>query len=381
MTQALGAYSHSHRTQDFDLHGIVGVRLLDAEPKQVAMVRRQLGPLEAPLQREPDITVRFVDSATSSPVTFVGVNDCGFNDDGFFVLRGAGAVGARALLPFGRIGAHPVIVCERSMPTVPHLLAIINLTAISKGVLPLHASAWTANGVGILVTGWAKGGKTESLLGSMARGAGYVGDEWVYLTEDGGMHGLPEPIRLWSWHLRQLRNVLADRPRRERFRLTVWHHAAGVARRASSPGVPGAAFARRGLPVVQRQAYLQIPPADLFGAENVHLHGRLDTALLVLSQDSPAYDVRPAEPGELSARMTASLTTERAQFLDHYHQFCFAFPEQRNPSVDGVEMAERDLLTNRLDRVPASTVLHPYPCDVAKLASVVDAAAREAVSH
>ena len=368
------------QTQDFDLHGIVGVRLLDAEPRQVEMVRRQLGPLEATLQREPDITVRFVDRATSSPVTYVGVNDCGFNDDGFFVLRGAGAVGARARLPFDRIGADPVIVCERSMPSVPHLLAIINLTAVSKGVLPLHASAWTADGVGILVTGWAKGGKTESLLGSMAAGADYVGDEWVYLTEDGGMHGLPEPIRLWSWHLKQLREVLAARPRRDRFRLTAWHHAAAVARQASSQGVPGAGLARRGLPLVQRQAYLQIPPVDLFGAQNVHLHGRLDAALLVLSHESAAYDVRPAESGELSARMAASLTTERAQFLDHYQQFCFAFPEHRNPSVDGVETAERDLLTERLDRVPASTVLHPYPCDVAELARVVDGAARQAVS-
>jgi len=47
---------------------------------------------------------------------------------------------------------------------VPHLLAVINLTALAKGVLPLHASAFTYRGLGVLATGWAKGGKTETLL-------------------------------------------------------------------------------------------------------------------------------------------------------------------------------------------------------------------------
>ena len=81
---------------------------------------------------------------------------------------------------------------------MPHLVALVNVTALAKGVLPLHATAFTAGSTGVLVVGWSKGGKTETLLGCMAAGAEYVGDEWVYLTDDGQMLGLPEPIRVWS---------------------------------------------------------------------------------------------------------------------------------------------------------------------------------------
>src|SRR5918997_82180 len=113
---------------DFDLHGIVGIRLVGASPGDERAVADQLGPIRTPgLDREPDIVIRFV-----------------------------------------------------------------NLTALAKGALPLHAAAFTYRGTGVVVTGWAKGGKTETLLGFMAAGAEYVGDEWVYLDANGRhVHGIP----------------------------------------------------------------------------------------------------------------------------------------------------------------------------------------------
>ena len=205
--------------QDFDLHGIVGIRLLDATVGDIAKVQRQLGPLQATLDRDPDITIRFVDRATTKTVTYAGLNEGGFNEDGFFVLQGRDGVIAKVLLPFEQIGHDLRISCERAMPMVPDLLAIINLIALTKGVLPLHASAFSIEGTGVLITGWAKAGKTETLLGCMNQGARYIGDEWVYLTPDGSMLGLPEPIRLWAWHLEQFPEILHARRRRDRMRL------------------------------------------------------------------------------------------------------------------------------------------------------------------
>ena len=49
---------------DFDVHGLVGIRLLDAERRDIASVGRQLGIAPTPLEREPDILVRFVDRLT-----------------------------------------------------------------------------------------------------------------------------------------------------------------------------------------------------------------------------------------------------------------------------------------------------------------------------
>ncbi len=40
------------------------------------MVRRQLGPIQAPLTREPDIVIRFVDQlSTASCVRYIGLDD------------------------------------------------------------------------------------------------------------------------------------------------------------------------------------------------------------------------------------------------------------------------------------------------------------------
>ena len=48
-----------------------------------------------------------------------------------------------------------------------------------------------------------EGGKTEALLAFVARGAQYLGDEWIYVDGPNRMCGIPQPIRLWDWHLGQ----------------------------------------------------------------------------------------------------------------------------------------------------------------------------------
>ena len=165
---------------DLDLHGIVGIRLLDAQERDVRTVVRQIGPLVRPLDGEPDIVVRFVDELPDAGrMTYAGWPDCAATDEDFYLLRGREGVAARTLLPVDDVGSRCEIVCERRAGHVPHLLAVINMTALRRGVLPLHASAFTYRGVGVLATGWGKGGKTEVLLALAARGARYVGDEWV----------------------------------------------------------------------------------------------------------------------------------------------------------------------------------------------------------
>ncbi len=60
------------------------------------------------------------------------------------------------------------IVCERGRARVPLLTANVNLVVLGNGALPLHAAAFRFDGTGVLVTGWSKGGKTETLLAFMA---------------------------------------------------------------------------------------------------------------------------------------------------------------------------------------------------------------------
>ncbi|RIK48482.1 MAG: hypothetical protein DCC57_13410, partial [Chloroflexi bacterium] len=160
----------SHATADFDLHGIAGIRLVDATSADVAAVARQLGPLRSELAREPDLVIRFIDRLPlPSPIRYIGVDDAGFAGDAFLVLRSKHKAQARVQIPLAQVGVQPAeIVCEHGLPAVPLLIAMINLVALSKGVLPMHAAAFSYQGQGILTTGWSKGGKTETLLAFMA---------------------------------------------------------------------------------------------------------------------------------------------------------------------------------------------------------------------
>ena len=60
---------------DFDHHGLAGERLVDAASSDAAAVGRQLGPLPRTLDREPDITIRFVDRIEHrSRLRYLGAN-------------------------------------------------------------------------------------------------------------------------------------------------------------------------------------------------------------------------------------------------------------------------------------------------------------------
>jgi hypothetical protein len=361
--------SPEHGTVDLDLGGHVGIRLVGADARSRARIIAQLGPIEAPLHRAPDIVVRFVDRLEPRPLTYVAMGESGFDDRSFVLLSGAGRVKGRALIPFEDIGGTCEIVCERALPAVPHLVAIVNMTALSNGVLPLHASAFVHDGQGVLVTGWAKGGKTEALLAFMRRGARYVGDEWVYLTPEGEMFGIPEPIRLWRWQLRQLPELAQRTKRSDRFRVSLLDSLATAADRvapAREGGFAGVAL-RRAVPVIRRQVNLRVPPHRLFGADRVQARAPIDAVVFASSHDRPEVRMDDVDVGEVGRRMTASLEHERHALLDAYRQFRFAFPNRRSETLEAAPEIERRLAAATLADRPVGWLRHPYPCDIGSL--------------
>lgn len=363
--------SAEERVVDFDLHGYVGIRLLDARADDVKRVERQLGPLQRPLQGQPDITVRFVERIEQrGSLVYVALEEGGFDDASFYVLRGKGQVRGRASIPFQDVGGSCQIVCERSLPAVPLLLPIINMTALAKGLLPLHASAFNYEGQGILATGWAKGGKTETLLAFMEHGARYVGDEWIYLTQDRRMFGIPEPIRLWRWQLEQLPLFGARLRREERLRLAALDICARGLERVAGRGRSGGAITsilRRGAPVVRRQVNTQVPPARLFGSQALALSSELHRVLLLSSHEPSGVQILPVKASEVARRMIASGAEERHAFMSYYRQFRFAFPQLKSPVVERASTMEAGLLRTALAGLPAAWVRHPYPVEIATL--------------
>ncbi len=95
---------------DFDIHGMVRIRLIDPSPRDLSAAHKLLGcPSRLPLTN-PEITVRFVEDLSASGIRFLG-DDRGFTDDGFFLLQ-EGTRRVKARIPFDRIGDSCEIVCR-----------------------------------------------------------------------------------------------------------------------------------------------------------------------------------------------------------------------------------------------------------------------------
>jgi hypothetical protein len=373
-TRDVEANNENTKTYDFDLHGIVGIRLLNAEPGDLSAVKRQLGPIQSPLNRDPDIILRFVDRLPlSSSIRYIGVEDAGFTDDAFLILRGKHQSNIRVQIPFDQIGSRQCeIVCESGLPAVPLLIAIINLTALSKGVLPLHASALLYNGKGVLITGWSKGGKTETLLAFAANGAQYIGDEWIYLSSDGQrMYGIPEPTRIWYWHLQEMSRFKAMVKRKDLRRLQALHFLVKTLERLeTSPLGHRAGFLqalKRFTALVKRQLYVQLPPEKLFGRQADHPGVRPEKIFFVVSHDQPELRVEQIDPAEVAERIVFSLQEERMDFMSYYFKYRFAFPQCSNSLIDRTEEIQRKLVVKALAEKEAYAIYHPYPFEILSL--------------
>lgn len=365
---------HSNVVFDFDLHGLLGVRLVNASPKDVEAVRRQIGPLDGRLFRQPDITVRFVEQIPTKDLCYVGPKS-GFTDDGSFVVVEP-AERRKTIIAFDQIGVECKIVCETGIHRVPLLTAILNLTALKKDQVPLHASAFLYNGMGILVTGWAKGGKTEALLAFALYGGEYVGDEWIWLSADGTrMYGVPERIRLWDWHLDylpELKRLVAPRTRalfhgvhllrslQERIFARSWNDSSS------------AMWLRRAMPALRRQLNVQVPPQEIFGRVG-SLRATPDKVFLMMSHQSYDITIEPCDPLQIAHRMAASIRFEQSPLMEHYLAFKFAFPDKSNEFIEHAHELQGSLLRRALAGKEAYVVRHPYPCSFDELFEAMEA--------
>lgn len=184
---------------DVDLHG-VNLRLLDARLQDVHLVQRQFPGMEfRPSAASPDVVVRFVDALVMhGQVSRIGGDLV--DDEGVVLVRRGKGRAARARVPVGQRDA--VVVCERHIREVPLLVHLIRMAAVDKGLLALHAVAFTHRGIGVAATGWSGSGKTALLLAMMAGGAHPVAAEWVLVSQDGSrLLGVPQAVRLKPSHV------------------------------------------------------------------------------------------------------------------------------------------------------------------------------------
>ena len=349
---------------DLQVHGVVGVRLIAATAKDAAKVERQLGAERTSLEREPDIVIRFAERLSPPAITFLGLNSTAFADDGFYILdKNEGTIQAR--IPFDRIGEQCELLCANGLDSIPLLMDIVRFSFLAKGYIPLHASALRFGQTGILVTGWANGGKTSALLAFVSHGGQYVGDEWVLLSADGGtMFGLPVSVAIRDWHVEHIphlvprvsldHRILSAVIRSLEVLYAIWGHTPW--RKSLVRRMLG-----RGLPRARQQLIVRRHPRDLFRGRYCEGGVAMDKLFLTMSHSEPSFSVTPTDPLDVARRMSVSVTFEHAQFFEYYEAFLFAFPHRRNAFLEDVDTLHEQLLCQALDGTEAYEVIHPYP--------------------
>jgi len=346
---------------DFNIHGRVGIRLINPSPADAAAVAKQLGPMQLPLSQDPDITIRFVNKLPLAGLRYVEFEGSGFTDEGFFLLK-SNKRPAKVKIDFEQIGSRCEIVCETGLRSVPLLMAILNFTLLSKDCVPLHASAFTHQGKGILLTGWSKGGKTEALLAFAQHGARYVGDEWIILSGDGEkMYGIPENIRLWEWHLDNAPKVRSQVSRQDRFLFRAIHWVEGLQRLAPVKLLGSA------LPMLRKQLNVCLKPEVIFGGTQGPFEAKPEKLFLLLSDNDATVRVERADPLTIAHQMSSSVRFEQVTLMEQYLASKFADPSLKSDFIENAHKMQDIMLLRALQGKEAYTVRHPYPVSFEQL--------------
>lgn len=359
------------RSVDFDVYGLVRVRLQDAPDAVVANARSVLGVPATDCEGRADLLVDFTDRISpDGPLRFLGLRQAAFDDTHFYLVDG------EALVRFdpSALGGPITMLAERAASRVPLLIPILSVLLASAGHVLLHAAAFEYEGRGVLVTGWQKGGKTETLLPFMAAGARFIADEWTIVGgSPARIRGASNVARLWDWHLRQLPDYWNRIEARQRVRIRSWRAfdrgyaviaplvrrtAPRVARRADGLRIPGGSA---------WQAADQIAPPSLFGERILREPIRADRILMPIVGRGQDVRLVPQDSDLVARRMVHSLTFEREALADAVEQFHFAFPDRSTTGWEAVPAAEERILRESFAGVPAFELRHPYPVPLRQL--------------
>jgi hypothetical protein len=350
-------------TVDYDIHGLVGVRLVAPSATNVAAVNAQIGPPSPRALRRPDILVRYVDRIPAGPVRYVDLGKTASSKAGFIVFSEGDGEG-KVSIPFERIGTDCEILCERSVGWIPLLIPIINLTALKKHrCVPIHASAFVHEGTGALVTGWVKSGKSEALLAFSQHGASYVGGEWLLLSSDGNtMYGLPGTFRMWEWQRRELSHLQDIGGNAGIFRLIRFLDSV---QRFVPKGLlrfGPLKLLHEGMPSLRRQLNFRVEPKAIFGDRCGSLTGHPDTIFIGMVHSDDRVLIEPAEAATVVAdQLACAMEFELTSLMSQYRAFKFAFPGMRNEFLESVHDVLRDALRKALATKEIYMLYHPYP--------------------
>lgn len=254
-------------------------------------------------------------------------------------------------------------------------MPIMSLTALAKGCVALHASAFVYNNVGVLVAGWAASGKTTTLLGFASRGAEFIGEDWVLLSRDGQqMCGLSRDIELSPSLLEippHVRRAIKPSKLWLFEGLRCLGRMRGVLGGNRDNAFPGQAL-RKAMTAIQHRVALKVRPQEIFGSRAASLIGKPEKVFLLISHEDPSVQVESTPPSEMARRLAHLCQQEQMRFNERYLAFKFAFPEAKNTFVEQSPEFQHATLAHALMGKETYTIRHPHPLPFSKICETIE---------
>ena len=359
-----------NKTIEYDLYGIVGIRLVNPAENDVKNLSSLYHSFRTELNREPDIIIRYRKDWQIGDISYVGVGEAGFNDDGFYILSN-GRLSLKTKIPFEQIGDKCELVCDQGIGEIPLLNRIISLTFLKKKYLPIHASAFLYNDVGALVIGWSKGGKSESLFSFMKKGARFVGDETVIISSDGKkMFGIPVPVSVWEWQLPEIRELIPPINITKKILFKTIHFIDNIYKAFNKSFLKNNSIIKligKALPVLKKLLNIRIEPEVIFNGKVQWTPTNLNKLVIIMSHNKDDIKLTKYNKNDIAAMMITSNLYELDYFYNYYSKFKFAFPGIKNDFLENVGKIYNNLLPSAISGIDVYKVLHAYPVSFEKL--------------
>src|SRR3989442_4342590 len=363
---------------DYDIHGVLGLRLIDPTPSLARLVARQLDPWRpSPLASEPDVSISRLRTVSSRGNRYrLGdagdSQECEFSDSEFILRKGAMSLS----LPFSSVGEGCVIGWSGGSGMrrllIDYVRPALQISLLPKGSLALHSAAVAYEGKGILLAGWAESGKTEAMLGFLQAGAAFVSDKWTIVDGDGStIRHFPTPITVRNWMI-DLIPGLQDRLKgMELLRARAAGLATSVLRVEALTRAPLTTEAKG---LAELAGRVSVTPSHLLGTNTdggsrwqATPSAPLECLFLLVTSGEDRIAVREADVPEGASRLADLRGNERRAFFGLYQRFRYAYPGRRNRLIEEAREAESRTLAKALESKRVFVVEAPFPFDPSAL--------------
>ncbi len=230
------------------------------------------------------------------------------------------------------------------------LLQLIQLRLLCRGKALLPAAAAERRGATILVPGSRRSGKTNLLLGLLAEGARFIGDDWAALDRGGLVQGLGKRLHLSYRTIEAFPDLAQDLPEPAASLVGGLAHLRG-----GEAGLDPAT-----LRDLEARVHLEARPETLLGQQPVRSGRPVDQLLLLERRawNKSATETREADRAAMAESLTALAEQQIEELLAAYRAHR-AETGRRAEVIDSWRRACTAILGDALHRCATWRVLMP----------------------